>query len=626
MSKAKKKAKLSRRSPDQRRSDQRLQSRVARSRVAGRSGSQQPRRAPQQQAVKSDVAVECGWGRLIFAPTFSEMEKIAEILKSEKPGQRDIVFYLSDPHVVLAYAPQQLFLDPSHTYRIWMEQYRPSRRRPQGFFIRRLNSREDIRQSNAILAKCHMMTLEPEFVWKNRRSRVVHYLVAEDFESGEILGVVCGVDHMQAFSDPENGSSLWSLAVEPNCPYPGVGEYLSRHLAETFLARGRAFMDLSVMHNNHQAIKLYEKIGFTRINVFSIKRKNVINEPLFTAPAPEESTLNPYAQIIIDEARKRGIEVEILDADAAYFRLRFGGRSIICRESLTELTTAIAMSRCDDKRVTHRLLSQAGLKVPHQQLAAGSEENQAFLQLHQRVVVKPIRGEQGQGVAVDLRSPQALEKAIDRARQFCPDVLLEEMAEGQDLRIVVIDYKVVAASLRRPPQVVGTGRHSLGELLEVYNRRRRMATRGESQVPLDSETERCLEDAGYSLSSVLPKGEKVILRKTANLHTGGTIHDVTDKLHLELRRVAERAAQVISIPVVGFDLIVKDPAEDTYAIIEANERPGLANHEPQPTAERFVDLLFPQTVFKWGYETGQGQSPSPKRGHWRDSPNSGRIL
>ena len=95
---------------------------------------------------------------------------------------------------------------------------------------------------------------------------------------------------------------------------------------------------------------------------------------------------------------------------------------------------------------------------------------------------------------------------------------------------------------------------------------------------------------------MLPAGQKLRVRETANLHTGGTLHDVTDELSPALRDVAERAARALGIPVVGLDLIVPDPAGDEYVFIEANERPGLANHEPQPTAERFIDFLFPQTV------------------------------
>jgi D-alanine-D-alanine ligase-like ATP-grasp enzyme len=86
--------------------------------------------------------------------------------------------------------------------------------------------------------------------------------------------------------------------------------------------------------------------------------------------------------------------------------------------------------------------------------------------------------------------------------------------------------------------------------------------------------------------------------KTANLHTGGTIHDVTDELHPELSAAAVAAARCLEIPVTGLDFIVPDVQGPDYVIIEANERPGLANHEPQPTAQRFIDLLFPETAVK----------------------------
>jgi D-alanine-D-alanine ligase-like ATP-grasp enzyme len=132
-------------------------------------------------------------------------------------------------------------------------------------------------------------------------------------------------------------------------------------------------------------------------------------------------------------------------------------------------------------------------------------------------------------------------------------------------------------------------------LIDKQSRRRSAATKGESRIPLDAETERCVRQAGHSLHDILPEGEVLAVRKTANLHTGGTIHDVTERLHPTLAEVASKAAGVLDMPVVGFDLIVKAPDQPHYRFIEANERPGLANHEPAPTAEKFVDLLFPQT-------------------------------
>jgi GNAT-family acetyltransferase (TIGR03103 family) len=434
----------------------------------------------------------------------------------------------------------------------------------------------------------------PHFFHDQRNSRTLTYFVAVDSATNNVIGSVTGVDHARAFEDPENGSSLWCLAVDPQASFPGIGENLVRTLAEHFQARGRSFMDLSVMHDNVNAIALYEKLGFQRVPVFALKTKNSINEKLYVGPPPDE-TLNPYAMIIINEARRRGIGVEVVDAAGGYFTLSFGGRSVVCRESLSELTTAIAMSRCDDKAVTRRLMLKAGLKVPAQAVAGTPEENAAFLAEHGSIVVKPARGEQGKGITVDVTTEEEVARAVAEARNHAETVLLEQFFQGDDLRIIVIDYRVVAAAIRRPAEVTGTGEHTVAALIEAQSRRRSAATGGESKIPMDAETERCVAANGFSMDDILPEGQVLPVRKTANLHTGGTIHDVTDRLHRTLVDAAIAGAKALDIPVVGFDLLVPSVSEPEYVIIEANERPGLANHEPQPTAERFVDLLFPNT-------------------------------
>ncbi|MFZ5609667.1 MAG: N-acetylglutaminylglutamine synthetase [Pseudomonadota bacterium] len=542
-----------------------------------------------------NVVVECGWGRLIFAHTFDSMAEVAERLRGERPLQRDIAFYVREPHVALAKAPQELFLDPSHTFRLHLHGYRPARRRFSGFTVRRLCNAEDAQAVNRIYQARVMVPVDPTFYWHRTDGHVLTHFVAEDAVNGEILGTVMGVDHSRAFDDPEKGASLWCLAVDPQAPHAGIGEALVRRLIEHFIARGAAYLDLSVLHDNAQAIALYEKLGFERVPFFTLKNKNAINEKLFAGPA-FDAELNPYAMIIIDEARRRGIAVEVLDAEAGYFRLSYGGRAIICRESLTELTSAIAMSRCADKAVTRRILGKAGLFVPAQISADPTSDVKAFLARHGSVVVKPANGEQGRGIAVDLRDIEDIKAAIDRARRVDPSVLIEQFVAGEDLRIIVIDFKVVAAAVRRPPVIIGDGRTSIRRLIEKQSRRRAAATKGESQIPLDEETARCLAQAGYGFDAVLEKGVELKVRKTANLHTGGTIHDVTDRLHPHLVEAAVKAARALDILVVGLDFIVPDASAADYVIIEANERPGLANHEPQPTAERFIDLIFPHSL------------------------------
>ncbi|UXA19880.1 N-acetylglutaminylglutamine synthetase [Mycobacterium sp. SMC-4] len=544
-------------------------------------------------AMDSNVALELGWGRLLFGQTFADPAQLASALRGEAQGRRDICIYPREPHVLVSKAPAELFIDPSHTYRLRFADADEPDVAFSGFTVRTLHSRGDADAINRVYVRCGMVPAPTDVIWDNHRNQPsVDYLVAVT-EDGTVIGTVTGVDHTTLFDDPENGSSLWTLAVDPAATLPGVGAALTRALASLYRKRGRAYMDLSVTHDNAAAIALYEKLGFARVPVMAVKRKNAINEPLFTHPPETVDDLNPYARIIADEAMRRGIWVEVLDAEAGEMRLSHGGRSVITRESLSEYTSAVAMSRCDDKRLTRRIVSEAGIAVPRGRLATFDQADHDFLSEVGDVVVKPTRGEQGKGITVGVDGPAELDAALARAREQHPEVLIEQRAPGDDLRLVVIDGKVVAAALRMPAEVVGTGRHTIRELIEAQSRRRAAVTGGESRIPMDAVTENTVKEAGFTLDDVLAEGEHLRVRRTANLHQGGTIHDVTATVHPELCRVGVAAAAAIGIPVTGIDLLVPDVTKPEYVFIEANERPGLANHEPQPTAAAFVDFLFP---------------------------------
>lgn len=537
--------------------------------------------------------LHCGWGRLLIGHTYPDPASLAAALAKEQPGERDIALYVAAPQQVLAQAPQQLFLDPSDTLRLWFSDYRQAQRVFRGFRIRRAQSDSDWAAINELYVARGMLPVDPALITPRHQGGPVYWL-AEDEDNSAVIGSVMGLNHQKAFDDPEHGSSLWCLAVDPNCTRPGVGEVLVRHLIEHFMSRGLSHLDLSVLHDNRQAKRLYAKLGFRTLPTFAVKRKNGINQPLFLGPGPEAG-LNPYARIIVEEAYKRGIDVQVDDATAGLFTLNHGGRRVRCRESLSDLTTAVSMTLCQDKSLTHKVLEAAGLNLPAQQLAGNAADNLAFLEDHGAVVVKPLDGEQGNGVAVNLTCLQDLDAAIEHARQYDSRVLLESFHEGLDLRIVVIGYEVVAAAIRHPASIVGDGQHAIGALIEAQSRRRQAATGGESKIPLDAETQRTLHAAGVDYDTILPAGQRLAVRRTANLHTGGCLEDVTARLHPTLVDAAVRAARALDIPVVGLDLMVKAADQPDYVFIEANERVGLANHEPQPTAERFVDLLFPHS-------------------------------
>ncbi len=546
----------------------------------------------------SGVVLDCGWGRLVFGQTFDDQVHVADVLRSEAVGARDICIYLRDPHVLVSRLPDELFIDPSLTYRLPLGEKRPAATEGgevPGLTVRPLRDAADAEAVNRIYARNGMVTAPVEVLVDNAGTDRFLHLVAED-ATGEVVGTITGVDHVAVFGDPENGASLWCLTVDFNTAPPGTGQALLTALADRLDGRGRAFVDLSVLAENSGAIRLYERLGFHRTGTLCVKRKNPINERLFLPAMPEGyDELNPYAKIVADEAMRRGIRVEVTDPHWGELKLTTGGRTIHTRESLSELTSAVAMSRCDDKRVTRRILTEAGLSVPRGRTATGEPDDVAFLNDVGPVVVKPARGEQGNGITVGVRTPEALTAAVELARRFCPDVLIEELRAGEDLRVVVIDHEVVAAAVRRPAQITGDGVHDITELIERQSRRRAAATGGESRIPIDDMTREVVAEAGYRMHDVLPEGEVLAVRRTANLHTGGTIHDVTAELHPSIAEACVTASRALDIPVTGLDLLVPAPDRPEHVFIEANERPGLANHEPQPTAERFVDLLFPGT-------------------------------
>ena len=290
------------------------------------------------------------------------------------------------------------------------------------------------------------------------------------------------------------------------------------------------------------------------------------------------------------------MEVEVRDAELGELALTYGGRTVHTFESLSDLTSAVAFRRCDHKGLTRAVLERAGLALPAGRRATFDDGDRAFLERWGDIVVKPARGEQGWGITVGVTDPASLDAALAEARAVCPEVLLEQRVVGEDLRIVVIADEVVAASVRREPRVTGDGQRTIAQLIRALSDERAAATDGASTIPLDDTTLAVVADAGHAPDDVLADGVDLVVRRTANVHTGGTITDVTDDLHPALAAAAIAAARAIGIPVVGMDLMVSSVDGPDHVFIEANEQPGLANHEPRPTVERFIDLLLPETL------------------------------
>lgn len=308
--------------------------------------------------------------------------------------------------------------------------------------------------------------------------------------------------------------------------------------------------------------------------------------------------LHEYGSAIVDGALRRGVTVELVDPLRGEIVLSLGHRSVRTREALSELTSAVALDRCQDKWAARRALAASGCNVPRARIASCDDDDLAFLAEVGSVVAKPARGAEGNGVLIDLRTGDELAAACHRASSRGHQVILEEMCSGVEIRVLTIGYETVAAIVRQPPMVTGDGSKNVRTLIDDRSQVLRRKLGESAGVPMDEFTCRTIKRQGLDLDTVLPAGAHVIVRPTSSLAAdrlaGGILRDVTDDLHNAIRASAEAASQALEMPVLGLDVIAKRVDGADHVIIDANERPGLSNYEPQPVVDRFLELLFPQ--------------------------------
>ncbi|HSQ61482.1 MAG TPA: cyanophycin synthetase [Acidobacteriota bacterium] len=275
--------------------------------------------------------------------------------------------------------------------------------------------------------------------------------------------------------------------------------------------------------------------------------------------------------------------------------------------TITSETRHIAVEISSDKEETNRILGDLGLPVPQQRLVYSEEEAAvAAEKLRFPVVVKPYNGNHGRGVSLDLPSGAEVRSAFHKARAHSRAVIVETFVTGRDYRMLVVNGQLIAAAERVPGHVVGDGVHTIAELVEITNRDPRRGIGHEkvlTRLELDDQAERCLADKGYSAATVPPDGERVLLRLTGNLSTGGTAIDVTDVVHPDNAEMATRAIKAVGLDVGGVDFIAPDIThsykEAGGAICEVNAAPGFRMHVapsegiPRDVAGPVMDMLFP---------------------------------
>ncbi|CCI28436.1 Cyanophycin synthetase [Microcystis aeruginosa PCC 9809] len=321
------------------------------------------------------------------------------------------------------------------------------------------------------------------------------------------------------------------------------------------------------------------------------------------------AALGPSTETIVKEAQARNIPWLLLSA-RAMVQLGYGVHQKRIQATLSSFSGILAVELACDKEGTKTILKDGGIPVPRgtviqylDELSAAIEEVGGF-----PIVIKPLDGNHGRGISIDVKTQQEAEEAYDLASAASKtrSVIVERYYKGSDHRILVINGKVAAVAERIPAHVVGDGRSTIEELIEITNQD---PNRGDghanvlTKITIDKTALNVLGKQGYELTSILPQGAIAYLRATANLSTGGIAVDRTDEIHPENVWIAQRVAKLIGLDIAGIDVVTEDirkPLKEVDGVIvEVNAAPGFRMHVapsrglPRNIAAPVIDMLFP---------------------------------
>ncbi len=322
----------------------------------------------------------------------------------------------------------------------------------------------------------------------------------------------------------------------------------------------------------------------------------------------ERSAFGPSTQALIDEAALRDIPWIRLNA-ASLVQLGHGVHQQRIRATMTSNTSSIAVDTASDKKLTNQLLAATGVPVPRASVVRSPDEAAAAAgKIGFPVALKPLDGNHGRGVMLNLGDAQAVRDAFPLARSQSRSgaLVVESFITGNDYRCLVIGGVLRAVAQRVPAHVEGDGTHSVADLVESTNADPRRGIGHEkvlTRITIDEESITYAREQGFELSDVPPRGQRVFLKRTGNMSTGGISIDRTEEIHPDNAEIAEQAARVVGLDIAGIDFICPDisvPVRETGGgIVEVNAAPGFRMHthptegEAQYVAKPVLDLLFP---------------------------------
>lgn len=325
----------------------------------------------------------------------------------------------------------------------------------------------------------------------------------------------------------------------------------------------------------------------------------------------EDVRFGPSTGSLVDEAVSRDIPFIRLN-DQSLVQLGYGVHQKRIQATTTANTNMIAVDIAGNKHATKKLLGDMGVPVPKGFRIRDEDELEKTIEsVGYPVVIKPLDGNHGRGATVGINSLEDAKIAFGKAKENSRSrwVIVEKQLTGADFRALVVNNQLIAVAERIPAHVVGDGEKTIEQLIEQTNADPRRGYGHENvltQIDIDGQTMRLIRAKNYELDSVLPNGEILDLKTTANISTGGTAIDRTDEVHPENVFLFERIAKIIGLDVAGVDIIasnVSEPlSESGGGVIEVNAAPGFRMHlSPSEgigrnVAEYVIDMLFPRSA------------------------------
>jgi len=314
----------------------------------------------------------------------------------------------------------------------------------------------------------------------------------------------------------------------------------------------------------------------------------------------------PSTGSIIEEAEQRGIPHIRLN-EQSLVQLGYGIYQQTIQATVTCKTGYIATHVAGDKNLSKKLLLSMGVPVPKGFKISNEDDiEETVHSVGFPVVIKPLDSNHGKGITTNINSLEDAKKAFHSAKQFSKEIIVEKSLTGKDFRALVINNRLIAVAERTPAFVTGDGKSTIKELIDEVNKDPRRGYGHEkilTQITIDNMTLRILDLNGYTLDSVLEKGEICCLKSTANISTGGTAIDRTDEVHPDNSFLFERIARIIGLDIAGIDVVAPDISTSILnnggGIVEVNAAPGFRMHLapseglPRNVAEHVVNMLFP---------------------------------